>query len=419
MEEQYSWEQVIAEKFFSHDWTIISDKRLAQNEVFLGETEQVLEKMSLCKDDLGTLPVQIMRSKRDPVIIAGNLNKIITLLNTVSAKNMKLWPNIRLYKQDSQSRAQLNSFYKTTIAILKRTTSAKQSETDLARREAKTRKDNKEESQEILEKFNQTLEQWEAAKKNVDSLLPNVLTILGIFVAIIIAVVAAYLSVILLQEKVGAGITVFHTVVTCVLLGHVLLNLIFLFIYLISRMTTFTLACYCVRGKHSDCTKCDKNERCSWWNRLWFRYPYVVLFNAICIIAYFALGIWRIVSEYIGSEIDMAFKTQVGSTVGLTIGLITLALLLLWVAYRLFTYPKKDIDAKKTETECRKAEAARKEAQQARSEAQQAQNAAKRAQNEAKRARNEAIQARKQVELLLGKARKTVEKKEKELAEKK
>lgn len=419
MEDQYSWEQVIADNFFAHDWTIISDKKLSQNQKFFGEIEQVLEKMSLCKEDLGTLPAQIKGSKRDPVIIAGNLNKIITLLDTVSAKEMKLWPNIRLYKQDSQSRAQLCSVYDAAIAVLKKTTSGKQSETDLAFREAKTRIDNKNESQEIINKVNQALEQSGEAKKNVDSLLPNLLTILGIFVAIIIAVVAAYLSVILLQEKVGAGITVFHTVVTCVLLGHVLLNLIFFFIYLISRMTNFTLACYCVCGKHTDCSKCDKNEQCRWGNKLWFRYPYVVLFNATCIIAYFALGIWRIVSEYIGSEIDMVFKTHVGSTVWLVVGLIVLVLLLLFGGYYLFTHPKKDKDAKKTEKEWRKAEAARKEAQRARREVQQAQNEAKRAQNEARRARDEAIQARKQVELLRGKARKTVEKKEKELAGKK
>lgn len=143
----------------------------------------------------------------------------------------------------------------------------------------------------------------DSAKKTAEGILPNILTTLGIFVAIIVAVVACYLSLLLSQHYENAhplNITI------CLLMGHILTNIICLLLYLISKMTSLTLSCNCPIGDKKDCGLCspEKQRACTWVNKIWLKYPYVVLLNGIFCLAYVGLGLWSIGRKYLGKKID-------------------------------------------------------------------------------------------------------------------
>lgn len=344
----YSWRDVFEDEFFAHECTI-SDENFPKNEKNLAQAELVLEKIALCNEEIETLPEQIQLSGRYPVIVSLNLNKLVTLIKSNQIERLDSFPWIKKYTEDDQLHDKLSRTYEATFFQFKASTKQGPKEKNLVQRIAKSRLDDAKESKEVLDKVDEAMKRSQAAEaaagdivKKVDSLMPNLLTTLGIFVAIIIAVVAVYLSAILVQNGIGEGITVFHTVVTCVLMGHLLFNFIFFFVYLISRMTKHSLACYCSCGKCRNCSKCPKEEKCRWRNKLWFRYPYVVVFNMLCLTAYFSLGVWRIVSVYIGKEIDDFFKGNIGMTLGLSFVLIVVLGVLLWLASCFFSRQKKE-----------------------------------------------------------------------------
>lgn len=143
----------------------------------------------------------------------------------------------------------------------------------------------------------------EEAKNTADSIMPNMLTTLGVFIAIVIAVVGSYLSVLLTHHASQAS-----TLNTAMLLlmGHILLNIIFLLLYLITKMSAHTLACHCLVGDQMDCQRCDPTlrEHCHLRHKLWLRYPYVVAMNGAFAAAYCALFIWYLAKHYFGAVID-------------------------------------------------------------------------------------------------------------------
>ena len=151
----------------------------------------------------------------------------------------------------------------------------------------------------------------DSAKATADSIMPNMLTTLGVFVAIIIAVVACYLSLVLSDPYVQTcpgEVPKTLNIVMLLLMGHILLNIIFLLLYLISKMSAHPLSCHCLVGDQSDCQKCkpDLRARCRFRHKLWLRYPYVVAMNGAFVTAYCALGLWHLVRRYFGASIDAA-----------------------------------------------------------------------------------------------------------------
>lgn len=141
------------------------------------------------------------------------------------------------------------------------------------------------------------------ASKSAESILPNILTTLGIFVAIIVAVVACYLSLLLSRHFENAHPL---NIAICILMGHILTNVVCFLLYLISKMTNFTLACNCPIGNKKDCGCCSPEirETCTWANKIWLKYPYVVLLNGAFCLAYVGLGLWNIFRRYLGGKID-------------------------------------------------------------------------------------------------------------------
>ena len=98
------------------------------------------------------------------------------------------------------------------------------------------------------------------------------LTTLGIFVAIVIAVVAAYLSVLIVGQQEQGNINTL-SLSTSLLLGHILTNIIFLFLYLIGKMTARPVSVICKVYKKPSCTDCPYQDQCRSREKLWLRYP--------------------------------------------------------------------------------------------------------------------------------------------------
>jgi len=192
---------------------------------------------------------------------------------------------------------------------------------------------------------NEQAENAQSVAKNAqsvaDNILPNVLTTLGIFVAIIIAVVACYLSLLLSRHFNDAKPL---NLALCLLMGHMLTNVICLLLYLISKMTSFTLACNCSVGNKKDCGQCpqEKRESCTWANKIWLKYPYAVLLNSIFCFSYVGLGIWKIIRTYLGHKMDkLLFESPplVVATV-LVVLLVVFAVTLHVIKFMKWTVPK-------------------------------------------------------------------------------
>lgn len=152
------------------------------------------------------------------------------------------------------------------------------------------------------------------AKQQAESLIPSMLTILGIFVAIIIAVVACYLSILLAQNRIdGANETYSRPFefMRFLLMGHIMLAIIFLLLYLVSKLTSHSLTCHCKHFAQSTtcsdasnfgCNQCQHN--CSSPVRLRSRYPYVFGINLAFTIGYTVLGLWQVINVYYRSAFD-------------------------------------------------------------------------------------------------------------------
>lgn len=179
-----------------------------------------------------------------------------------------------------------------------------------------TKRENVKELQEVFKKATEAQEAAKEARLAAESVIPNMLTTLGVFVAIIIAVVACYLSVLLAQHfpndiaVAQSGLALPQSMAMLLLMGHVLLNIIFLLLYLISKMSNHTLACNCPVGNQMDCGQCLKSlrEQCHWGNKLWLRYPYVVALNGVFILGYLGFGLWYFFQTYLGDCINTALK---------------------------------------------------------------------------------------------------------------
>ena len=169
-------------------------------------------------------------------------------------------------------------------------------------------------SKEAETNANIALASSKEAKQQAESLIPSMLTILGIFVAIIIAVVACYLSILLAQNRIdGANGTYSRPFefMRFLLMGHIMLAIIFLLLYLVSKLTSHSLTCHCKHfaqsttcsdASNSECSQCQHN--CSSPVRLRSRYPYVFGINLAFTIGYTVLGLWQVINVYYRSAID-------------------------------------------------------------------------------------------------------------------
>lgn len=184
------------------------------------------------------------------------------------------------------------------------------------------------------------------AKKAAESLIPNMLAVLGVFIAIIIAVVACYLSLIFNQHQADPLPPL--NILMCLLMGQIIMDIVFLLLYLISKLTNYTLACHCFISRETDCSQCPEEYRnkCRILNRIWLRYPYIVILNTLFVFCYFSLGLWEFLTVYIGTDISSVLNNSPQIVICTTIGLILLFIIICKIIFgkmRWKTIPKKTL----------------------------------------------------------------------------
>ena len=119
--------------------------------------------------------------------------------------------------------------------------------------------------------FNTAKKEFDNAKVDVDktktemnSLLTNVLTILGIFVSIIFVIVGAYFTVTGEIANLSISNIVQVNIGRFILMGHILMNLLFLFMFMIARLANKSIAVNCKGCPNGDCC----NANCNFINRI-------------------------------------------------------------------------------------------------------------------------------------------------------
>lgn len=149
--------------------------------------------------------------------------------------------------------------------------------------------------------FNTAIKEFNDAKVDVDktktemsSLLTNVLTILGIFVSIIFVIVGAYFTVTGEITNLSISNIVQVNIGRFVLMGHILTNLLFLFMFMIARLANKSIAVNCKGCPDSDCI----NAKCNFINRIVKRYPYIVILNIVAICSYVVLLSWWFIETF-------------------------------------------------------------------------------------------------------------------------
>lgn len=152
------------------------------------------------------------------------------------------------------------------------------------------------------------------AEKTADGMIPNMLTVLSIFVGIIIAVVACYLSVLLVAKDTEtiSKVSVPLAFMMVWLLGHIILMVTFLLLYLTSKLTDKSLACHCKgfvlptgggnnsknASKMPECNQCAHRKSCNILIQLRSRFPYIYWINVIFVIGYLVLTVIHLVDLY-------------------------------------------------------------------------------------------------------------------------
>ena len=122
--------------------------------------------------------------------------------------------------------------------------------------------------------------------QQAEDLLPNMLTTMGIFVSIIIAVVAIYLSVVVHNNSMSIIRTFFLVdsiqarIILILFLGLFAFDLLFIFLYWISKLSGRSIACSCLG---CDGQACEANK-CKPFLRVIKRYWNFIAINAFAII---------------------------------------------------------------------------------------------------------------------------------------
>ena len=167
--------------------------------------------------------------------------------------------------------------------------------------------------------YNKSEHLFKEAEKNVEGLVSNMLTVLGIFVSIVVAVLIVYITVFL--DK-GNNSSLFFTntpqlnLLKYVLTIHLLGNFVFMFLFFIAKLTNRTLMSSCVNflplqnknepekeeleenryllddklEKQKPCTRCA--YACSSYRIIVNRLFHVLLFNGAMLFFYDCLYVW-------------------------------------------------------------------------------------------------------------------------------
>lgn len=180
-------------------------------------------------------------------------------------------------------------------------------------------------------------EQLKRIEDKSNDILPNILTILGIFVAIIIAVIGGYFNVMQIDGKSISSIAQVRMMYS-LLMGQILINLIFLLMFMISKLSNRTVSVFCIhQGKNEhpgNCQSCENAFSCSFLQRIWRKYPYWLVANQIIVVGYAVLVFWWYIDTYLFYGIDCILKANPGYAWILFLGLLLLLIVFLACVYK-------------------------------------------------------------------------------------
>ena len=162
----------------------------------------------------------------------------------------------------------------------------------------------------------------------MSSLTTNMLTILGIFVSIIFIIVGAYFTVTgeLFNKSISSIIQI--NLGRFILMGHILLNLLFVFMFMISRLSAKSISVICKGCSNSICV----NPECGFSKRLVKKYPYVIYSNVILIGSYIVLFAWWLI-EYFAHQYILASlnKFVLSHPIWFIVGVVGIVIILVFV----------------------------------------------------------------------------------------
>ena len=176
------------------------------------------------------------------------------------------------------------------------------------------------------------------AEKTSDNIVPNMLTVLGIFIGVVVAIMACYLSIVL-QEDNAEAIALKSIPLAFMfawMMGHVMVMAIFILLYMIAKLTDRRISNGCpdyicaskinhdtqnvdntenyqdikddtgnksikrmtVSNISYDCNVCKNNADCDFINRLKTRFPYFFWINILFAIGYLVILAAHIIDTY-------------------------------------------------------------------------------------------------------------------------
>lgn len=185
------------------------------------------------------------------------------------------------------------------------------------------------------------------AQDSIQNILPNLLTVLGIFISVIIAVVIIYITFFLEKDvNILLNSILQLQIGKYVLSAHLLGNVMFLLMFMIARLTNRNILSTCGEYKldkenyserdeieyessvyRNACANCKYNTKCSIIRKLSNKAGYIIGFNWLMLILYFVVYTWWIFDYYWYKGYHVFFSSPdfVGLLIsGITIFLVTL-----------------------------------------------------------------------------------------------
>lgn len=168
--------------------------------------------------------------------------------------------------------------------------------------------------EEIREEYTKIENEWTIKKEQLDTtisstnnLMPNMLTSLGIFVTIIVTIVALYISNVLGPSKIEFAIPQMRYA-RYILSGQITFNCIFFLLYFIAKLTGKTIHLSRISEK-----KLSGIEQLNSIRASLFYNPLIWIVNFLFVLSYFVLFDWWMIETYVWPNVEIWIKISNGS----------------------------------------------------------------------------------------------------------
>lgn len=252
----------------------------------------------------------------------------------------------------NQRLAQLQT--ESTIALQEKLEGLLSSTNDLIKEHEENIKKLSEENRRLSDEISKKKADVEADVKDVEDLikktqndanniLSTVLTVLGLFVAIILAFAGGFFSVSASLESKISNIPQVQ-LAHFMLMGHVITNLIFLFMFMLARLSNKNLCATCKNCTgHDDSNKCHScGSQCNWYHRLTRKYPYIVVANWFFAIGYVVLLLWWYIDEFLYDAIYIHLLNNINWQIVCLVAILLLLAVVIIIPLLLQRKGKKD-----------------------------------------------------------------------------